>query len=80
MDMKHNALDQIALTLTRHFDSLYYVDIETGIIPNIHPDRCSGLRVSRKAVLIFSLTLSRTHQSAFIPMIWLWSSVCMTRQ
>ena len=30
MDMKHNALDQIALTLTRHFDSLYYVDIETG--------------------------------------------------
>ena len=30
MDMDHNALDQIALTLTRHFDSLYYVDIETG--------------------------------------------------
>ena len=30
MDMDHNALDQIALTLTKHFDSLYYVDIETG--------------------------------------------------
>ncbi len=30
MDMDHNALDQIARTLTKHFDSLYYVDIETG--------------------------------------------------
>lgn len=27
MDMNHKALDQIALTLTKHFDSLYYVDI-----------------------------------------------------
>ena len=30
MDTNHKALDQIALTLTKHFDSLFYVDIETG--------------------------------------------------
>lgn len=30
MDMNQDALNQIALTLTKHFDSLYYVDIETG--------------------------------------------------
>ena len=30
MDMNQDALNQIALTLTKHFDCLYYVDIETG--------------------------------------------------
>ena len=30
MDTNQEALSQIALTLTKHFDSLYYVDIETG--------------------------------------------------
>jgi len=30
MEMNQEAINQIARTLTKHFDSLYYVDIETG--------------------------------------------------
>lgn len=73
MNTDHNALDQIALTLTKHFDSLYYVSIETG-----HYCEYTSGKMLRSANIPLSGNdflpkLSKMLLDVFIPKILKWS-------
>ncbi|MCR5417829.1 MAG: diguanylate cyclase [Lachnospiraceae bacterium] len=56
MGMEQSALSQIATTLARHFDSLYYVEIETGRYLEIVPlEMFDGLKVPKEGKDFFAM-------------------------
>ena len=65
MTIDQNAFNQIAKTLSRHFDSLYYVEIETGdFVEFVPPVILGDIKVSEKGKDFFEI--SRNNAAKFV--------------
>ena len=57
------AFNQIATTLARHFDSMYYVDTETGNFTEfIHSDMLDELNIPEHGDDLFAMESRNAHK------------------
>ena len=64
MNMEQTALDQIATSLAKHFDSLYYVEINTGHYTEFLPTQMfTDLQIPKQGEDFFELAKRNIHKS-----------------
>ena len=63
MNIDQSALNQVAMTLAKHFDSMYYIEIETGNFCEFKsPELLKDLNIPKQGDDFFAFSKKNAHK------------------